>query len=67
MRKEEQMTILEFKGKRKGETYTTIRIKNSDVDRLSDHLRRQGISVAWHDLFTQLLNVYFQFKKLDKR
>ena len=65
-RKENKMTILEFTGKRKDERYTTIRVKTSDVDRLLDDLSRQGISVAWHDLFTQLLNVYFKFKELDK-
>ena len=59
------MTVLKFKGTKKDETYTTIRVKESDVNRLLNHLNRQGITMTWHDLFTQLINVYFEFVDLE--
>ena len=59
------MTILKFKGTKKDETYTTIRVKESDVNRLLNHLNRQGITMTWHDLFTQLINVYFECVDLE--
>ena len=59
------MSILKFKGTKKDETYTTIRVKESDVNRLLNHLNRQGITMTWHDLFTQLINVYFECVDLE--
>tara|TARA_Y100001937_G_scaffold11130_1_gene13726 strand:- start:677 stop:862 length:186 start_codon:yes stop_codon:yes gene_type:complete len=61
------MTILEFTGKKKDETYTTWRVKTSDVDRLIAELEAKNIKVAKHDLFTQLVNVYFKSKDRNKR
>ena len=59
------MKILKFTGKSKSEKYTTIRVKESDVNRLLNHLNRQGITMTWHDLFTQLINVYFECVDLE--
>ena len=61
------MKVLEFTGKRKDETYTTLRVKTSDVNRLDAELEAKNIKVAKHDLFTQLVNVYFKFKDRNKQ
>jgi hypothetical protein len=61
------MKVLEFTGKSKDETYTTWRVKTSDVDRLLAELEAKNIKVAKHDLFTQLVNVYFKSKDRSKR
>ena len=63
MRKEEQMTILEFTGKKKSEKYTTIRVKTSDIDKIKKAYQKKDMTATMHDIFTQMVNTCF----LDKR
>ena len=63
MRKEEQMTILEFTGKKKSEKYTTIRVKTSDIHKIKKAYQKKDMTATMHDIFTQMVNTCF----LDKR